>query len=145
MNVTPAPRPSPPSAPKPSAPGPSARKVTPPRGEPADPTRAALVEILRLLNQAESYHDDREKGLELDEIVTMTQGHWSVDKGGVKIPVIMGLLIRNRMVDHVDGTVRSWTRQRDLGPHYRINGEGKLFLARYLDETQRLSAQGQRL
>lgn len=120
-------------------------KVTPPRGEPADPTRAALVEILRLLNQAESYHDDREKGLELDEIVTMTQGHWSVDKARVQVPVVMGLLLRNRMVDHVGGTVRSWTRQRDIGPHYRINGEGKLFLARFLEETQRLSSQGQRL
>ncbi|MDE1820556.1 MAG: hypothetical protein KGJ23_09220 [Euryarchaeota archaeon] len=129
---------------RPSVPSASA-KVTPPRGEPADPTRAALVEVLRLLNQAESFHDEREKGLELDEISTMTLEHWSVQKAGVKVPVIVGLLVRNRMVDHVGGTVRSWTRQRDFGPHYRINGEGKLFLAKFLEDSQRLSAQGQRV
>ena len=130
--------PSPPQKrPAPAAPP----KVVAPRGEPQDPTRAALLEILRLLNQAESYHDDREKGLELDEISTMTQEHWSVQRAGVQVPVVMGLLLRNRMVDHVPGTVRSWTRQRDLGPHYRINGEGKLFLARFLEESQRLSSQ----
>ena len=130
-----------PVPPKPVAPP----KVTPPRGEPTDPTWAALVEILRLLNQAESFHDDREKGLELNEIETMTLEHWSVQKGGARIPQVVGLLVRNRMVDHVNGTVRSWTRQRDFGPHYRINGEGKLFLAKYLEETQRLASQGQRL
>lgn len=138
----------PPRAPSPPirAPSPPPPRVVAPRGEPEDPTRAALLEVLRLLNQAESYHDEREKGLELDEIRGGMQEHWSVQKAGVNVPVVVGLLLRNRMVDLVGGTVRSWTRQRDIGPHYRINGEGKMYLAKWLSESKRVaSQQGQRL
>jgi hypothetical protein len=103
--------------------------------------RAALVEVLRLLNAAEHYDNDKEKGLELDEIQEGLQTHWSVQRG-VKPAVVLGLLLRNRMADHVPGTSHSWTRGRDFGPHYRINGAGKAFLKEYIDETQRVGGGG---
>lgn len=104
--------------------------------------RAALVEILRLLNQAERFDDDREKGLELQEIQELAADHWSVQKGGIKPAQALGLLIRNKMVDHVGGMVTSWTRGRDFGPHYRINGSGKVFLKEYIDERERVHSSG---
>lgn len=123
----------------PTAPPPAPRVVVP-RGEPNDPLRASLLEVLRQLNAAESYADERERGMELDEIIAVTSEHWTVHKAGVKIPQTVGLLLRNRMVDYVNVTGRSWTRQRDFGPHYRINGAGKLFLAKWVEESQRVAS-----
>lgn len=96
--------------------------------------------MLRLLNQAERFDDDREKGLELDEIVQLCSEHWSVEKAGVKPAVVLGLLVRNKMVDRIEGTIRSWTRQRDFGPHYRINGAGKMFLSEFLSDRERITS-----
>lgn len=130
---------------RPPAPGPArgpappaAPKFVPPKGEPNDPIRAALVEILRTLNAAEHYNDEREKGLELEELKQSCGEHWAFQKAGVQFPTVIGLLLRNKMIDYIGGTVRSWTRERDFGPHYRINGAGMLFLKEFLDQHQRV-------
>lgn len=104
--------------------------------------RAALVEVLRMLNAAEHYDSEKEKGLDLDEIQAGLQPHWSVQRAGVKPAVVVGLLLRNKMADHVPGTTHSWVRGRDFGPHYRISGGGKVFLKEYLDESQRIHGSG---
>ena len=39
------------------------------------------------------------------------------------------VVARRRMVRYLPGGAHSWTRQRVMGPHYRIDTAGKEFLA----------------
>ena len=117
--------------------------VTPQRGEkrgsPEDPLRATLLEALRLLNQAEGFDHEEEKGLELTELEFQASDFWGVVQAQIKIPFVVGLLLRNRMVRYIPGGAHSWTRQRAMGPHYRIDTAGKEFLAQSIVQDGRIA------
>ncbi len=108
------------------------------RGAPNDPLRATLRELLRLLNAAESYDQEQEKGLELAELEFQSAEFWGVRQAGVSVPVALGLLLRNQMVRYIGAGAHSWTRQRNMGPHYRIDVAGKEFLANSVQKDGRL-------
>jgi|ACXJ01.1.fsa_nt_gi hypothetical protein len=109
------------------------------RGSPEDPLRATLLETLRLLNKAEDFDHEEEKGLELAELEFQASDFWAVVQAQVKIPFVVGLLLRNRMVRYIPGGAHSWTRQRAMGPHYRIDTAGKDFLAQSIAQDGRIA------
>jgi hypothetical protein len=103
----------------------------PPADEKPDPVRATLIAILQQLNRVESMHEGHEhrQTLELREIERLLSDFWAIKLDQVKVPLALGLLVRNGMVEaQVDGGVGA-TRARTTAPaSYRITTEGKRFL-----------------
>lgn len=130
---------SPPPRPPSSHVGPASEERRPLRGEPDDPNKATLLHILRLLNQAEDEFDEEsEKGLELIELEYRLESYWAVKSGEAKLPVILQLLVDNKMVDHLDGGNYSWIRKRQIQGIYRITEEGKLHLLKNVTDEGRI-------
>jgi hypothetical protein len=100
-----------------------------------DPVRSTLVAILQQLNRAESMNEGRtrEQTLELSEIERLLAHFWAVEHEQVKIPLALGLLVRNHLVE---GRVASDRKPNETGPAraaYQITADGKAFLV----ETQK--------
>jgi len=108
----------------------------PPGDDRPDPIRATLIAILQQLNRVESMHEGQEhrQTLELREIERLLSDFWAIKHDQVKVPLALGLLVRNGMVEaQVDGGV-GHSRARATSPAlYRITTEGKRFL---VDSTQ---------
>jgi len=105
-----------------------------------DPVRATLIAILQQLNRAESMHEGHEhrQTLELREIERLLSDFWAVKHDQVKVPIALGLLVRNGMVDAQAGDPRA-ARTRTLAPAaYRITTEGKRFLIESSTQTDRI-------
>ncbi len=110
-----------------------------PAGDAPDPTRATLVAILQQLNRVESMHEGRphDQALELPEIAKLLDRFWAVDREGVKVPVALGLLVRNRLVD-VEAAAGG--RGAAAGPaRYRITADGKRYLVEATTKSDRIA------
>ncbi len=106
-----------------------------------DPARNTLVEILKLLNEAEEKHEGKppEQAMELGEIETKMTDFPPVKQGNIKVALAVGLLLRNRFVIADSASQYSWERQRDVAQRYRITPEGKKFLVDSIENSNRIS------
>jgi hypothetical protein len=105
-----------------------------------EPNRATLVQILRELNKsAEGATHPEDNGLELGELTGRLEEFWAVRQKAVKVPVLLGALLQNKMVEHLDNKVYSWVRQRDVRDRYRITTHGKNFLRENIESNQRIA------
>ena len=105
-----------------------------------DPVRATLIAILQQLNRAESMHEGHElhQTLELREIERLLSDFWAIKHDQVKVPLVLGLLVRNGMVDAQAGDAKT-ARAKALAPAaYRITTEGKRFLVESSTQTDRI-------
>lgn len=104
-----------------------------------DPVRATLVAILQQLNRVESMHEGRvaDQMVELGDLERLLARFWAVENDGVKIPLALGLLLRNRLVEAVSTGPAVERPRRPV--RYRITAEGKRFLVEALEKTDRIS------
>ncbi|MGP8072036.1 MAG: hypothetical protein ACLPZM_02775 [Thermoplasmata archaeon] len=105
-----------------------------------DPTRATLVAILQQLNRVESINEgrSRDQSLELKEVERLLEDFWAVHRDHVKVPLALGLLVRNGLVE---GKLADRTPAEPAGPRvalYRITSEGKAFLVEAQENTDRI-------
>ncbi len=110
-------------------------------GDTPDPTRATLVAILQQLNRVEAVHEGNpsEQGLALSDLERLLQKFWAVERDGVKLPVVLGLLVRNGMVDATRSTAPGGG-PRGPGPAvYRISAEGKRYLVDAQEKSDRIA------
>jgi hypothetical protein len=105
-----------------------------------DPVRATLIAILQQLNQAETSNEGKsiEQALELSELESRLHDFWAVSRAAVKIPLALGLLVRNGMVGVQSSGNYSWQRQRGVAARYQITAEGKKFLVQALEKSERI-------
>jgi hypothetical protein len=105
-----------------------------------DPIRATLLAVLRQLNQTEAHHEgsEQDQALELAEIESRLSDFWAVKQGKIKIPLAVGLLLRNKMVETRADAKESWQRQRSVQQRYQITVEGKRFLTESLTTETRI-------
>jgi hypothetical protein len=110
-------------------------------GEPTDPLRATFVAILQQLNRAESIHEgrDHDQALYLDELDRSLRRFWALDEKKVKLPLALGLLVRNRLVQAEVGARPQPHGRSGVGPRYRITAEGKQFLIAALQNAERIA------
>ncbi len=107
---------------------------------PPDPVRATFVAILQQLNRAESIHEgrDHDQALALDDLERTLRKFWAIDEGQVKLPLALGLLVRNRMVG-VELVPPGPKADRAAGrARYRITAQGKQFLIEALQKDDRI-------
>lgn len=106
----------------------------------ADPVRATLLAVLRQLNQSEAHHEgnEQDQALELAEIEEKLSDFWAVKQGKIKVPLAVGLLLRNKMVETRADPKESWQRQRSVHQRYQITVEGKRFLTEALTTESRI-------
>ena len=106
---------------------------------PPDPVRSTLVALLQQLNRAESINEGRahEQTLELDEMERLLSRFWAVEQGRVKVPLALGLLVRNGLVEaHVPaGRPPNGSAPRAV---YQITAEGKAFLVDVQKTSERI-------
>jgi hypothetical protein len=111
-----------------------------PEEEAADPVRATLIAILQQLNRVESIHEGRDdrQSLELREIERLLSDFWAVKLDQVKIPLALGLLVRNGMVEGKVDDPGPGPRRTLPPASYRITSEGKRFLVDSSHQTDRI-------
>lgn len=109
-------------------------------GERPDPVRATLLAILQQLNRAESINEgvERDRALEVQDLQRLLRGFWAVEHDGVKLPIALGLLLRNGMVrpQAPSGGGRGAPPAGKM--RYRITPEGKQFLVEAQVKTDRI-------
>lgn len=115
-----------------------------PPGDAPDPVRATLVAILQQLNRAESLHEgvERDQALALADLERMLSKFWAIDQGLVKVPLALGLLVRNGMVEVKAAGNYPATSKSPRTPskaHYRITPGGKQFLIENLQKSERIA------
>jgi hypothetical protein len=112
-----------------------------PTGERPDPIRATLVAILQQLNRVESIHEGRERDqmLELPDLERLLHRFWAVENDHVKVPLALGLLVRNGLVEVVGGGTLPAKGKAPSRVRYRITAEGKRFLIEAQEKTDRIS------
>jgi len=112
-----------------------ARDETPP-----DPVRSTLVALLQQLNRAESINEGRarDQTLELDEMERLLARFWAVEQGQVQIPVALGLLVRNGLVEARLPAVRAPVAGTTPRAVYQITAEGKAFLVGVQKSSDRI-------
>lgn len=115
-----------------------------PTGEAPDPVRATLVAILQQLNRVESIHEGRERdqALALADLERMLAKFWAIEQELVKVPLALGLLVRNGMVEvHSGGNYPASAKERRPATkaHYRITAGGKQFLVENLQKSDRIT------
>lgn len=105
-----------------------------------DPVRATLVAILQQLNRVEALYEgrSRDQALTLADLDRVLRKFPPIEDGAVKLPLALGLLVRNRLVG-VEAPPAHGTHGRPATPvHYRITAEGKQFLVEALEKTDRI-------
>jgi len=113
-------------------------------GEGPDPVRATLVAILQQLNRVESLHEGRarDQALALNDLERMLAKFWAIEQELVKLPLVLGLLVRNGMVE-VQSTSNYPAGAHGARPvakaHYRITAGGKQFLIENLQKSDRIA------
>lgn len=105
-----------------------------------DPVRATLVAVLQQLNRVESMHEGRraDQTLELPDVERLLNRFWAVENDHVKIPLILGLLLRNGLVEAVGGTSYPAQAREPTRVRYHITAEGKKFLVDTAKESDRI-------
>jgi len=96
-----------------------------------------LVEILRYLNQAAERQTGVD-GLELVELERTMARFWTHGSLQGRVPEALRLLQENRLVAQESEPVYAWDRSRVLGDRYRITPDGKAYLLRQLQATDRI-------
>ena len=109
--------------------------------ERSDPVRSTLVAILQQLNRAESIHEGetREQVLELLEIERLLDRFWAVEHDEVKVPLALGLLVRNGLVEVRGGSGFTPAHREPAKVGYHITPEGKKFLVEAMEKSDRIS------
>lgn len=109
-------------------------------GDAPDPVRATLVAVLQQLNRAESLHEgvEAEQSLELGVLERLLGDLWAIDRDGVKVSVVLGLLLRNGLVRAQIPAPSPKARTRPR-PRYRITAEGKQFLVEAVARSDRIA------
>ncbi len=105
-----------------------------------DPVRATLIAILQQLNRVESIHegnDDRQT-LELREIERLLSDFWAIRHDQVKVPLVLGLLVRNGMVEAQAGEPARAPGRVASPASYRITTDGKRFLVESAHQADRI-------
>lgn len=115
-----------------------------PPGDTPDPVRATLVAILQQLNRVESLHEGRERdqALALADLERMLSKFWAIDQELVKVPLALGLLVRNGMVEVQAGGNYPPSSKAPRTPskaHYKITAGGKQFLVENLQKSDRIT------
>jgi len=107
---------------------------------PPDPVRSTLVALLQQLNRAESINEGRvqEQTLELDELERMLSRFWAVEQGQVKVPLALGLLVRNGLVEARLPAGRTPNSSTPTRAVYQITAEGKAFLVDIQKTSERI-------
>jgi hypothetical protein len=108
--------------------------------EAADPIRATFVAILQQLNRVEVQYEGRhgEQVLGLDDLERTLRRFWALDDGKVKLPLALGLLVRNGLV-RAEAAGGRTARGAPAGPtRYRITAQGKQFLIEALHKADRI-------
>jgi len=97
--------------------------------------------VLKQLNQAETVHEGQaaEQALELAEIERRLSDFWAIEKGAIKVPLALGLLLRNGLIRIQDDGAYSWQRQRDVASRYCLTSEGKKFLVSAMESNDRIA------
>ncbi len=106
----------------------------------SDPVRATFVAILQQLNRTESMNEgkERQQSLYLEELQRILRKFWAIDGDHVKLPLALGLLLRNGLVE-VDSTAVVGAAPPLKGrPRYRITSEGKQFLVDAIQKAERI-------
>jgi hypothetical protein len=106
-----------------------------------DPTRATLVAILQQLNRVEAMYEGRarDQALTLSDLDRVLRKFPPIEDGEVKLPLALGLLVRNRLVG-VEVPPGHGAHGHPPAPvHYRITAEGKQFLVEALEKTDRIT------
>jgi len=108
--------------------------------ESRDPVRATLIAILQQLNRAESIHEGHEnrQTLELRELQRLLADFWAIKHDQVKIPLVLGLLVRNGLVDAEAGAPSPHRSRTPAPASYRITTEGKRFLVESSRQADRI-------
>jgi hypothetical protein len=109
-----------------------------------DPVRATLVAILQQLNRAESLNEgkSRDQALELTDLERILSDFWAVSKDAVKVPLVLGLLVRNGMVEaQAAGNFPSTQKGARPPPRarYHITPTGKQFLVDVQEQSDRIA------
>jgi hypothetical protein len=115
-----------------------------PPGDGPDPVRATLVAILQQLNRVESLHEGRarDQTLALADLERMLAKFWAIDQELVKLPLVLGLLVRNGMVEVQTASnypAATHAVRPAVKAHYRITAGGKQFLVENLQKSDRIS------
>ncbi len=112
-----------------------------PGAERPDPIRATLVAILQQLNRAESIHEGRtgDQMLELPDLERLLHRFWAVENDHVKVPLALGLLVRNGLVEVVGGSGYPGKAKAPGRVRYRITAEGKRFLVEAQERSDRIT------
>lgn len=105
-----------------------------------DPVRSTLVALLQQLNRAESINEGRarEQSLELGEMERLLSRFWAVEQGQVKVPVALGLLVRNGLVEARLSTTPGAETTPPARAVYQITAEGKAFLVEVQKSSDRI-------
>jgi hypothetical protein len=103
-----------------------------------DPVRATLVAVLQQLNRAESMNEGRtrDQALELQDVERLLNRFWAVDQDAVKIPVVLGLLVRNGLVEAKLAAEADGRGTRRV--QYQITADGKAFLVEAQTKSDRI-------
>jgi hypothetical protein len=106
-----------------------------------DPVRSTLVALLQQLNRAESINEgrSRDQTLELDEMQRLLARFWAVEQGRVKVPLALGLLVRNGLVSARVPTDRPPSEGAPVRAVYQITAEGKAFLVEVQKSSERIA------
>ncbi len=105
-----------------------------------DPVRSTLVALLQQLNRAESINEgrSREQTLELVEMERLLSRFWSVEQGHVQVPLALGLLVRNGLVEARLSTNVASQNPTPARAVYQITAEGKAFLVEVQKSSDRI-------
>ena len=105
-----------------------------------DPVHATLLAILQQLNRTESIHEgqERRQTLELREIERLLSDFWAIRHDHVKIPLALGLLVRNGLVEAQTGNPMAGRSRTPSPASYRITTEGKRFLVDTSQQSDRI-------
>ncbi len=106
-----------------------------------DPVRSTLVAILQQLNRAESLHEGSagDQVLELPEIERVLDGFWAIEHDHVKVPLALGLLVRNGLVEVHGGGSYPARSPDPPRARYQITAEGKKFLIEAMEKSDRIA------
>jgi len=106
-----------------------------------DPIRATLVAILQQLNRVESIHEGRARDqmLELPDLERLLHRFWAVEDDHVKVPLALGLLVRNGLVEVAGGATFPSKGKAPARVRYHITAEGKRFLVEAQEKTDRIT------
>jgi len=108
--------------------------------ESRDPVRATLIAILQQLNRVESMHEgnDNRQTLELKEVERLLSDFWAIRHDHVRIPLVLGLLVRNGMVEVKAGDPGPAGSRTPSPASYRITTDGKRFLVDTSHQSDRI-------